>query len=94
MLNARFGGTTKELKEQQHTWIALRNQCKTSQCLVEAYRKRVDETCDYAVVSGVHPVCTMSEEIEWCIENYAGISWDSLCSQSFQLWDKELDKPS
>lgn len=64
MLAADFGGSKESLKKDQLEWIGNRNKCTTVACLVEAYRERVDETCDYGVVSGVHPECTMSSEIE------------------------------
>lgn len=32
-------------------------------CLADSYRQRLDEVCEYPVLSGVHPICTSSEEI-------------------------------
>lgn len=64
MLNSDFGNTQKSLKAAQVKWIKSLNQCKDNQCLIDAYRKRVDETCDYGVVSGIHPECTMSADIQ------------------------------
>ncbi|WP_168224696.1 lysozyme inhibitor LprI family protein [Rhodoferax aquaticus] len=64
MLASDFGGSRKLLQEEQLRWLTQRNQCKTAKCLIDAYRKRVDETCDYGVVTGVHPVCTPSEDIK------------------------------
>lgn len=63
MLASDFGGSPKTLREDQRRWLFQRNQCTTAQCLIDSYRKRLDETCDYGVVSGIHPICTMSEEI-------------------------------
>lgn len=64
MLNSDFGGSTKSLKNEQKKWISSRNKCKNRQCIIDAYRKRIDETCEYGVVSGVHPDCTMSDDIQ------------------------------
>jgi len=64
MLNSDFGNTQKSLKAEQVKWIKSLNQCKDNQCVNDAYRKRIDETCDYGVVSGIHPECTMSQDIQ------------------------------
>lgn len=64
MLAADIGdGAKKELKATQKNWLASRNKCTTNSCLVEAYRGRVDAICDYPVISGIHPACTYSSEI-------------------------------
>lgn len=63
MRDSDFGGTTKALKADQLKWLSLRNKCTNKQCLVRLYRQRIDETCDYGVVSGVHPDCVSSEDI-------------------------------
>ena len=64
MMTANFGGTPKSLKVEQLKWLKTRNKCSSNKCLVDLYRKRVDETCEYGVVSGVHPECTLSEDIK------------------------------
>ena len=64
MLGADFGGTQKSLRDEQLKWIRSRNTCTDNKCLVDAYRKRIDETCDYGVVSGSHPECTLSEALK------------------------------
>jgi uncharacterized protein len=64
MLSADFGGSKADLRGSQREWLAQRNKCKDSACLVGLYRLRVDETCEYGVVSGVHPGCTPSEDIK------------------------------
>lgn len=64
MLASNFGGSKKSLKEEQLKWLSSRNKCTNVKCLIDAYRKRVDETCEYGVVSGVHPECTPSEDIK------------------------------
>jgi len=57
------GPDNKNLKKEQRAWIAKRNKCTTDQCLVDLYRKRVDDVCETGVVSGVHPVCVQSSDI-------------------------------
>ena len=64
MLSSDFGGSVSSLKADQRKWIANRNKCTTRDCLISAYRKRVDETCDYGVVSGVHPDCVDAKDVE------------------------------
>ncbi|RMC94777.1 DUF1311 domain-containing protein [Aquitalea palustris] len=64
MLNSNFGGSPKQLKKEQLAWVGQRNKCTTRQCIVDAYKKRLDETCDYGVVSGVHPECTSSDDFK------------------------------
>lgn len=64
MLESDFGNSKNSLKTEQRKWLADRNECTNNKCLVDSYRKRIDETCDYAVVSGVHPECTMSDDIK------------------------------
>jgi hypothetical protein len=64
MLGADFGGSVTDLRNEQREWIANRNKCTTRECLVVAYKKRIDETCDYGVVSGVHPDCVHAEDVE------------------------------
>lgn len=65
MLAANIGdGAKKDLKSTQKKWLAVRNKCMSKACLVDAYRQRVDEVCEYPVISGVHPMCTSSDEIK------------------------------
>jgi uncharacterized protein len=64
MLYADFGGSKSSLRKSQMMWLAERHKCKNRDCLVDMYRNRIDKTCDYGVVSGVHPVCTMSEDVK------------------------------
>ncbi len=63
MLESDFGGTKQSLRAEQLRWLATRNSCSDAKCILEAYRKRVNETCDYGVVTGVHPICTSAEDI-------------------------------
>ncbi|MGK8709160.1 lysozyme inhibitor LprI family protein [Metapseudomonas otitidis] len=64
MLGADIGGSVKSLKAEQRAWLVERDKCTSRDCLVASYKKRVNETCDYGVVSGVHPVCVMADEVE------------------------------
>lgn len=65
MLASDIGdGARNDLKVTQRKWLAERNKCTDNQCLASSYRKRIDEVCEYPVISGVHPVCTNSDEIK------------------------------
>jgi uncharacterized protein len=64
LASAIGNGARKDLKATQKKWLSNRNKCTNNNCLTEAYRKRVDEVCDYPVISGVHPICTYSDDIK------------------------------
>lgn len=64
MLSANFGGSKASLRTEQANWIKQRSKCTSESCLINTYRKRIDETCEYGVISGAHPECTMSEDIK------------------------------
>lgn len=65
MLASDIGdGARNDLKATQRKWLAERNKCADNQCLADAYRKRINEVCEYPVISGVHPVCANSDEIK------------------------------
>jgi uncharacterized protein YecT (DUF1311 family) len=65
MLASDIGdGARSDLKATQKKWLAERNKCADNQCLASAYRKRIDEVCEYPVISGMHPICTSSDEIK------------------------------
>ncbi|OGQ57658.1 MAG: hypothetical protein A3J24_09425 [Deltaproteobacteria bacterium RIFCSPLOWO2_02_FULL_53_8] len=65
MLASDLGdGARADLKTKQRIWLAERNKCTDNQCLTASYRKRIDEVCEYPVISGVHPICTNSDEIK------------------------------
>lgn len=65
MLFSNIGtGAIRHLKATQRAWLSIRNKCTTRQCILDAYRKRVDEVCDYPVISGVHPGCASADELE------------------------------
>jgi uncharacterized protein len=63
MLTGDLGDGGKDLKREQKEWMHKRNACKSEKCLVDAYRSRVDEICNTAVVTGVHPDCVMSDDV-------------------------------
>ncbi len=64
MLDADFGSSRKSLKAQQLNWLRARNKCTNMHFLISTYLQRIDETCEYGVVTGVHPECTLSEDIQ------------------------------
>lgn len=65
MISANIGdGAKQHLKATQKEWLAFRNGCADTDCLEAAYRSRIDEICDYPVVSGVHPMCSYSDDIK------------------------------
>ncbi len=65
MLASDIGdGARNDLKTTQKNWLVERNKCANNQCLVNAYRKRLDEVCEYPVISGAHPNCTSSDDIK------------------------------
>jgi uncharacterized protein len=65
MLGSDIGeGAEQDLKATQKKWLKERNKCKDNNCLIEAYRNRVDEICEYPVISGMHPICISSDEVK------------------------------
>jgi uncharacterized protein YecT (DUF1311 family) len=65
MLASNIGdGAKNDLRTTQKAWLAERNKCPDKQCLVAIYRKRLDEVCDYPVLSGAHPICASSNDIK------------------------------
>lgn len=65
MLASNIGdGAIEDLKSTQKKWMSDRNKCTSTQCIEEFYRSRIDEVCEYPVISGVHPICTRAEEIK------------------------------
>jgi uncharacterized protein len=63
MLTVDVGRSAQSLRAEQLGWLSRRNRCKDVQCLVQAYSLRIDETCEYGVASGVHPTCSLAENI-------------------------------
>lgn len=65
MLAADIGkGARHDLRASQRVWIADRNRCATVRCIEAMYRERLDAVCEYPVITGTHPICTASHEIE------------------------------
>lgn len=64
MLQSDFGNTRESLIASQRRWLRERSKCKTISCLRSAYLKRLKETCEYGVVTGVHPPCKTADEID------------------------------
>lgn len=64
MMSADFGGSKEDLRREQRLWIKSLSECKTDQCLIESYKKRIDETCEYGVIKGVHPECATSSDFD------------------------------
>lgn len=64
MLGADIGdGATEDLRSTQKEWIKKRNSCADHACLINTYRARLDEICDYPVITGMHPTCLYAEEL-------------------------------
>jgi len=63
MLAANTGVPPARLRHEQRLWQRERDQCHNPECLRQAYAQRLDETCDYAVVSGVHPLCQSADSL-------------------------------
>jgi uncharacterized protein len=57
-------GARKHLRTTQQQWLTERNKCTTESCLVDAYRRRIDQICDYPVISGIHPICDYAADIK------------------------------
>ncbi|MBB5508729.1 lysozyme inhibitor LprI family protein [Paraburkholderia atlantica] len=64
MLASDLGDGGTGLKKEQRAWVAQRNKCTSEKCLVDLYRKRVDDVCDAPVVTGIHAACVQSEDIQ------------------------------
>lgn len=57
-------GVRKDLKATQRTWVTTRSKCTDNACLANSYKKRIDEICDYPVLSGMAPACKSSDDAE------------------------------
>ena len=65
MLAADIGeGARKSLRDTQRAWLVARKRCQDHDCLTAQYRARIDEICETPVLSGMHPACTLSDEVE------------------------------
>ena len=63
MLAANTGTSPGASKQEQRKWQHERDKCSNQDCLIQAYARRIDETCEYGVVDGVHPICQGSDEV-------------------------------
>lgn len=64
MMAADIGdGAKKDLKNTQRNWVQTRNKCTDYNCIARAYLTRIDEVCEYPVISGMHPECTSSDDV-------------------------------
>jgi uncharacterized protein YecT (DUF1311 family) len=57
-------GARSDLRQTQRAWLATRNKCTDSNCLQAAYRSRLESVCEYPVLTGIHPACTTSADVE------------------------------
>ncbi|MFO1349113.1 MAG: hypothetical protein U1F12_11105 [Pseudomonadales bacterium] len=44
----------KSTKDEQKAWMVKRNACATKECVIDAYKSRIDEICEIPVASGVN----------------------------------------
>jgi uncharacterized protein YecT (DUF1311 family) len=51
----QFGTDPAIMKAAQRDWLKKRNACQDAACIERAYRDRIKDLCELAVVSGVHP---------------------------------------
>lgn len=64
MLSSNIGdGARKDLRATQKKWLSERNKCINNQCLIDMYKNRVDEVCEYPVLSGVAPACNYADDV-------------------------------
>jgi uncharacterized protein len=64
MLNSNIGdGARRDLKRTQKQWLYKRNNCRINTCIIDLYKSRLSEICDYPVITGVHPVCKDHDDI-------------------------------
>jgi uncharacterized protein len=65
MMASDIGADSRlEQKAVQKRWLQTRNRCTDYTCIEQAYRPRIDEICEYPVISGIHPDCTVAETID------------------------------
>ncbi len=56
-------GARRDLQATQKKWLVERNRCSGEKCVEKAYRKRIDEICEYPVLAGIHPGCISADDI-------------------------------
>lgn len=57
-------GARDDLRKTQTAWLSDRNRCADTECLAELYRRRIDEVCEYPVLSGIHPICVDANDVK------------------------------
>ena len=63
MMASNIGsGAQENLRLTQRQWLTSRNRCQDRQCLVNAYKVRIEQICDYPVITGRHPGCGTPED--------------------------------
>ena len=91
MLAANIGsGAKKDLKATQKKWLQERNRCQSNQCLADSYKKRIDEICDYPVISGVYPDCHSAEEV---VVDLGGLNQNESVSQVGKAATASIESP-
>ena len=63
MLSDIGGGAIKDLRSSQQKWLSKRNKCSTKECILDAYKHRIIDICNYPVITGIHPVCKSYEDV-------------------------------
>lgn len=56
-------GAKRQLKLTQRAWLKERDGCSNTACIESKYRQRMEELCEYPVISGVNWACTSEPEI-------------------------------
>lgn len=74
MRHSQIGyGALKNLKNTQKKWLFIRNQCTDKECIKRLYKNRLDEVCEYPVISGIHPICKdYNEVLSMCSKTIEG----------------------
>lgn len=62
MISSDIGDAAKnDLKINQEKWKGKLNKCATKKCIKLEYEKRINEICDYPVITGIYPVCESAQ---------------------------------
>ena len=56
-------GARNDLRKTQKEWILKVNRCKTDDCILELYKSRLGEMCEYPVSTGIHGYCNSYEYV-------------------------------
>jgi uncharacterized protein len=63
LANAPNDEPTNEFRQEQRAWLKARNTCTTTECLVQAYQKRIDETCSPDEHRGGDYPCSYAQDV-------------------------------